>query len=150
MLQARMVWGNTSVICVAVIVYNGMAASAAIASPLNRIRFSTPDQNINCLYQEDERDVPSLRCQTRFVLTPLPPKPADCKQNWGGALRLADNGEVSVVCAGNPVAGDYATLDYGRVWQKGGLRCVARRSGLTCNSRNGKGFFLNREAWRRI
>jgi hypothetical protein len=150
MSQARMVFKNASVIFAATIFCNGLTSTAAIANPLNTLGFSTPSQNIDCVYQEDERDVPSLRCQTKFVLKPLPPKPADCDLDWGGGLRLANSGRVSVVCAGDTVAGDYSTLDYGRVWEKNGLRCVARRLGLTCKSRNGKGFFLSRESWRRI
>lgn len=145
-----MVLKNASVVFAATIFCNGLASTAAIANPLNTLGFSTPSKSIDCVYQEDERDVPSLRCQTKFVLKPLPPKPADCDLAWGSGLRLANSGQVSVVCAGDSVAGDYATLNYGHVWEKGGLRCVASRLGLTCKSRNGRGFFLSRESWRRI
>jgi hypothetical protein len=122
----------------------------AFAKPLNTLSFSTPSGNIDCVYMESDRDVPSLRCQTEFVLNPLPPKPADCDLDWGGGLRLESDGKVEVVCAGDTIAGDYAPLTYGEVWEKSGLRCVSRRRGLTCSSRNGKGFFLSRQGWRRI
>jgi hypothetical protein len=122
----------------------------AVANPLTTLSFSTPSKSIDCVYMEDERDVPLLRCQTKFVLKPLPPKPADCDLDWGGGLILASNGQVSVVCAGDTVAGDHTTLAYGHAWEKSGLRCVARRTGLTCKSRNGKGFFLSSRSWRRV
>jgi hypothetical protein len=150
MSKARMVLKNASLVFAATIFCNVFACTAEIANPLNTVRFSTPNKSIDCVYQEDERDVPSLRCQTKFVLQPLPPKPADCDLDWGGGLRLETSGQVSVVCAGDTVAGDYTTLDYGRVWEKSGLRCIVRRPGLICTSRNGKGFFLSSENWRRI
>lgn len=60
--------------------------TAAIANPMNTVRFSTLNKSINCVYQEDERDVPSLRCQTKFVLRQGPQKPANCvflsRGNW--------------------------------------------------------------------
>ena len=150
MSKIRMVLKNSSIVFATTIFCNCLATTMAVADPLHTISFTTPSKNIDCVYMEDERDVPSLRCQTKFVLKPLPPKPADCDLDWGGGLTLANNGQVSVVCAGDTVAGNYATLAYGRAWEKSGLRCVASRSGLTCKSRNGKGFFLSSRSWRRI
>jgi hypothetical protein len=150
MSKIKKVWKNGSVIFATAIFCNCLTSTLAVANPLNTLSFSTPNKNIDCVYMEDDRDVPSLRCQTRFVLKPLPPKPVDCDLDWGGGLTLANNGQVSVVCAGDTVAGDYTTLAYGRAWEKNGLRCVARRPGLTCKSRNGKGFFLSSRSWRKI
>jgi hypothetical protein len=150
MSKISIVWKNSSAICALAMFCNCIAATVADAKPLNTISFSTPSKNIDCVYLEDDRDVPSLRCQTKFVLKPLPPKPADCDLDWGGGLTLANNGQVAVVCAGDTVVGDYTTLAYGRAWEKNGLRCIARRPGLTCKSRNGKGFFLSSRSWRRI
>jgi hypothetical protein len=150
MSNIKMVWKNALIVFVATIFCNSLLSTAAVANPLSTLSFSTPSKNIDCVYMENERDVPSLRCQTRFDLKPLPPKPADCDLDWGGGLTLENNGRVAVVCAGDTVAGDYTTLAYGRAWEKNGLRCVASRSGLTCKSRNGKGFFLSRGSWRRI
>jgi hypothetical protein len=150
MSNIRMALKNCSIVFAVNIFCTSLISTAAVANPLNTLSFSTPSKNIDCVYMEDDRDVPSLRCQTKFVLKPLPPKPADCDLDWGGGLTLANNGRVLVVCAGDTVAGDYATLAYGRAWEKNGLRCVASRSGLTCRSRNGKGFFLSSGIWKRV
>jgi hypothetical protein len=150
MSKIRMVWRNSSIVFAAAIFCNAFSATVEAAKPLQTLSFSIPNKSIDCVYMEDERDVPLLRCQTKFALKPLPPKPADCDLDWGGGLILANNGQVSGVCAGDTVAGNYTTLAYGRAWEKNGFRCVASRSGLTCKSRNGKGFFLSSKIWKRI
>ncbi len=150
MPKIRIILKNSSIVFATTIFCNCLTTTMTVANPLNTLSFSTPSKNIDCVYMEDDRDVPSLRCQTKFVLKPLPPKPANCDLDWGGGLTLANNGRVSVVCAGDTVAGDYTTLAYGNAWEKSGLRCVSSRSGLTCKSRNGKGFFLSNKSWRRI
>jgi hypothetical protein len=142
---------NGGAIALAAAIFNASLCSIPVfAKPMNTLSFSTPSGKIDCVYLESDRDVPSLRCQTAFDLTPLPSKPADCDLDWGGGLQLESNGKVDVVCAGDTVAGDYTTLAYGEVWEKNGLRCVSRRRGLTCSSRNGKGFFLSSRSWKRI
>jgi hypothetical protein len=150
MPKVRLISNKGLIALAAAIISNTLFSIPVFAKPLNTLSFSTPSGNIDCVYMESDRDVPSLRCQTAFDLNPLPPKPADCDLDWGGGLHLESDGKVAVVCAGDTIAGDYTPLAYGEAWEKNGLRCVSRRRGLTCSSRNGKGFFLSRQGWKRI
>jgi hypothetical protein len=102
-----------------------------------------------------------------------PQRPADCDNDWGGAITLraraafAYVGDTVAGLAGlgepgarswfrpgvYPVAatahGRSAGLGYGSTMVSGELRCASARQGLTCrNTRTGAGFFLSRERYR--
>jgi hypothetical protein len=150
MQKFKLILTRGSIALAAAIVSNNIISTPVFAKPLDTLSFSTPSGSIDCVYVDIDPNQPFLRCQTAFDLKPLPPKPADCDLDWGGGLRLESDGKVDVVCAGDTVTGDYTTLAYGKIWQKNGLRCVSRRRGLTCTSRNGKGFFLSSRSWKKI
>lgn len=40
--------------------------------------------------------------------------------------------------------GGFRTIGYGGSWRRHGIRCVARRTGLTCRNTEGHGFWLGR------
>jgi hypothetical protein len=69
-----------------------------------------------------------------------------------GRVELAAGGRAQrVVCAGDPGPFLWPTapvLAYGRAWRGGGIACLSARTGLTCTTRGGHGFFLSRERWR--
>jgi hypothetical protein len=45
-------------------------------------------------------------------------------------------------------ATDFGKLGYGSVWRWHGIRCVSRRTGLTCTNQSSHGFFLSRRTQR--
>ena len=58
---------------------------------------------------------------------------------------MGKTGKAKVVCAGDTALDPGAkVLKYGWYWQRNGLRCESRRSGLTCTNAKGHGWFLSR------
>lgn len=106
--------------------------------------FSSPSANIGCYI--DKRNV---RCDIRRRSWKPPPKPARCESDFGQGVGLNAGGRPAFVCAGDTALGSREKLAYGEGIQAGVLRCISRRSGITCkDTRSGPGFSLSRERYR--
>ena len=118
--------------------------AAGTASVL--VGFRTPSGNIGCLYSRSEDDPAFLRCDILSGLRPVPRGGASCELDFGHAVGMSRTGRAHGICAGDTVIDRRArVLAYGRVWRRGGFRCVSRTRGLTCTNVRGRGFFLSRE-----
>ena len=113
------------------------AGSGAAAGPT----FQMPSGNIGCIHFGT-----SLRCD---ILSGLRPEPdLACLLDWTG-LSLGARGRARPTCAGDTAFDRRSpVLRYGTTWRRGGITCVARRAGLRCSNRSGRGFVLAREHWR--
>jgi hypothetical protein len=111
-------------------------------------KFITPSGNISCaLIGEDE---PDLRCEIRSMLKPLPPQPyiGYCEFDWGAGLLLRQQGKSKILCISDTIASnDNHVLAYGEIWRHSGFKCLSRKTGLTCQNAQKRGFFLNRNKW---
>ncbi len=128
---------RTVVLAALVFALSGATASAAIIS------FRTPSKNIACAFQTRPA---FLRCD---ILSGLKPEPSRrCAGDWTG-VSMRRFGKAAATCAGDTVYERRApVLAYGRVWTRGGFRCLSRPTGLTCSNGSRHGFFLSRERWR--
>ena len=94
------------------------------------IEFSTPSNNIGCLYGMVEKS-PELTCDRsqptylRFVLSPK------------GRTTLIKNSGEQPCCSGD-------TLPYGESWKGGPFECDSLASSLRCTSESGHGFTISR------
>jgi hypothetical protein len=126
-----------------------VAATTAQAHPLFEFKtFQTPSRAIHCGYSAPPA---SLRCDVDGGLKPKPKRPASCELDWAGGLNLGKTGRASVVCAGDTVDDpDARVVGYGKTWRRGGIECVVKRAGTTCENTSGHGFFLSRTSWRKF
>jgi hypothetical protein len=118
------------------------ATAAPLAESASWPAFRTESRAIACAYL-----APELRCD---VLPGglRPPPEARCRVDWVG-LSLQRRAGARPVCAGDTVnTGRSPILRYGMTWRRGGLVCVARRSGLRCTNGARHGFTLNTRTWR--
>jgi hypothetical protein len=67
-----------------------------------------------------------------------------CQRTW--PLRRV--GRASLHCYYANIGTEVPVLSYGHAVSRSGMRCVSRRSGLTCINTAGHGFFLSRESQR--
>jgi hypothetical protein len=119
-----------------------VAVTAAAAAPSS---FQTPSHGIACALQGA-----TLRCDVRAPEHAVP-RPASCDLDFGDSFVLRRHGRAHALCHGDTVLDAHArVLRYGRRWQRAGLTCTSRRSGLTCRNRAGHGFRLSRQAQRRF
>lgn len=123
-----------------------LGAGPAAAQDLEGVR--TPSGNIYCMaWPAQDGEPAGLRCDIRETSNRLPPRPADCEEDWGDAFGLTPSGRGHRLCHGDTVANDaYPVLGYGRSWTRYGMTCVSRTTGLTCSNRQGHGFALSRAA----
>lgn len=106
--------------------------------------FSSPSANIGCYI--DRRNV---RCDISKRSWTTPRKPASCELDFGQGIGINAGGRPAFVCAGDTALGAKGKLAYGEGIQAGVLRCVSRRSGITCqDTESGRGFSLSRERYR--
>jgi hypothetical protein len=105
--------------------------------------FRMPSGNIGCVVGGG-----AMRCD---ILSGLRPEPRGrCELDWTG-LELEATGRAHPTCAGDTVLNPrFPVLAYGRTWRRGAFTCVSRRTGLECRNRQGRGFVLAREGWRRL
>jgi hypothetical protein len=105
--------------------------------------FITPSANIACLLSRDQGKT-TLRCDIAEMAAP-PPRPADCKQNWGHSFEMAADGTAALICTDDHTSEPgLSDLDYGKVWQRGGFICRSEQTGLTCVNATQHGFTLSR------
>jgi hypothetical protein len=94
--------------------------------------FQTPSRNIVCNGSSSEID-----CVV-FSASPT------CQKTW--SLRRV--GRASLHCYYANIGTEVPVLGYGRAVSRSGMRCISRRSGLTCTNTAGHGFFVSRESQR--
>jgi hypothetical protein len=136
-------------IILALVLVATIAIFAAAAAPARIVYFQTPSRNIGCAYLPaiSKGDVPSLRCEIRSGLRPLPPRPRACGDAvWGQAVAMTRTGRARGICISDTIREPSApVLGYGRIWRVGGFTCSSRRSGLRCTNPAGHGWRLSRE-----
>ena len=120
-------------------VAGGLSASvsAEVPAPVVQRGFLTPSRNIAC-NAGPYRGQALLDCTVSSVGTHRGQK------LW--YVRVYGRAGSGVLASN--AATDFPTLPYGRTWVWHGIRCVARRTGLTCTNRDRHGFFLSRERQR--
>jgi hypothetical protein len=132
----------------------GLAVPAVASADI--VHFTTPSRNIDCIADFAS---PSVDCVVQRASWPrVPPKPASCDLDWVGTEIALARGRVRVgACRGDvgPACvqgtGDCPALPYGTsLTLPSKVRCVSRRSGLTCRARNGAGpgFTVSRAGYR--
>ena len=109
---------------------------------LGTLSFQTPSGNIGCLFA-----LRQLRCDVGSGLVPEPTRyVCPSVSHWAGVV-LSDTGSVPN-CAGDTVVDPSSpVLPYGAVWNRGGFKCTARRTGLNCVDAEKRGFTLARAGW---
>lgn len=122
---------------------NAYAADFPVVSfPIDKsgVTFTTPSGNIECHFTPrggteiyTTRDnLAELQCDRaapvyfRFVMS-----------ERGPAELVKNPGEQPCCSADNP-------LPYGRAWEMSPFRCESAETGLTCERKDGRGFFINR------
>jgi len=125
-----------------------IATSAATAAAARIVYFQTPSRNIGCAYLPviSKGDVPSLRCEIRSGLRPLPPRPRACGDAvWGQAVAMTRTGRARGICISDTIREPSApVLGYGRIRRVGGFTCSSTPAGLRCTNLAGHGWRLSR------
>jgi hypothetical protein len=119
----------------------------ATASPSTLVAFRTPSGNIGCVYDSGSSSgfSPSLRCDIRSRLRPLPPKPRGCDVDWGDSYELGHTGRARITCHGDTaILPRSRVLRYGSSWTRSGFVCTSRVVGLRCHNASGHGFLLSK------
>jgi len=103
------------------------------------IYFRTPSGNIECSVFEPKRpDIGTVRCVVLSTKNRVG-EPLEWTLDFWRHVEVFRTNQGVV---GRPVR----TLEYGRTLQLGFVRCVSRRTGLTCLSRHsGHGFTLSQQ-----
>jgi hypothetical protein len=118
--------------------FGGPASAAPVVSEVDEVIFRTPSKNIFCALHPS-----GVRCDILRKTWKPPAKPADCELDWGNGLYLS-SGRTGITCTGDSLVGAATeTLEYGRGYRSGDVRCDSESSGLTCkDEKSGRGFTL--------
>lgn len=123
----------------------GEASAVALA---RIVYFQTPSRNVGCAYLPviSPGDRPTLRCEIRSRLRPLPPRPRGCGDAvWGEAVAMTRTGRAGGICISDTIREPSAPiLAYGRVWRVGGFTCVSKATDLSCTNLTRHGWTLSR------
>ena len=134
---------------VAVALLGALVTCASTASAAGFVFFQTPSKNIGCAYQPaiSRGDVPTLRCEIRSGLKPLPPHRRLCGEGvFGQAVTMTRRGRAQAICISDTVREPSArVLAYGRSIRVGGFTCTSRQTGLRCTNVAGHGWLLSRQ-----
>ncbi|MCU0889928.1 MAG: hypothetical protein MUC64_18325 [Rubritepida sp.] len=102
--------------------------------------FQTPSGNVHCLFSGGR-----MRCDVVEHHYEVPPRPADCRGDWGGRISLAARGPARLECLTRTHRDEDAfVLGYGARWIGPGISCEAQEAGLRCANRQGRGFWVAR------
>lgn len=108
--------------------------------------FQSPSGNIGCYINPG-----GVRCDISKHDWPTPAEPASCDLDYGGGLTVGKTGRGTFFCAGDTTLHQGPVLGYGHRRSAGRFTCTSRSSGMTCrNRRNGHGYFLSRQSYRRF
>jgi hypothetical protein len=108
--------------------------------------FTSPTGNVGCYI-----DPSSVRCDIDERDWAPPPKPADCRLDYGQGIALHPGHGAEFICAGDTTIGGQQAqaLAYGDSISAGSLVCESAEAGMTCrDNETGHGFSLSREAYR--
>jgi hypothetical protein len=119
-------------------------ASACPAST----KFVTPSGNIWCLVASSSDSTNGVVCEIREHSYSAPPKPADCRLDWGDRISLKPGGTPVVHCHGDTIFDSgMPTLPYGQTRWAGPIKCEAQPSGVICTDTGTGHFFrISRES----
>ena len=121
------------------------ALALASAAPAAKY-FHSPSGNIGCGVSKQ-----GARCDIREKSWNPPHRPRSCNLDWGYGLTLGKHGKGRFFCGSDSLLGIGSTLGYGKSTRRGRFKCVSREAGMKCfNVRNGHGFFIARERYRRF
>jgi hypothetical protein len=106
--------------------------------------FTSPSGNVGCYISPS-----SVRCDIDERDWSPPPKPADCRLDYGQGIVLFAADRAEFICAGDTTLGGNPPLAYGHSIGAGSLVCESAEAGMTCrDNQSGHGFFIAREAYR--
>ena len=119
------------------------APSANVTKEVKAAGFRTPSRNIGCYLS-----VESARCDIGKKQWVPPPKPDDCRLDWGNGITVDGRGEAVFVCAGDTLLGGGETLAYGQSLRAGDFVCDSLFTEIRCvNIDSGHGFALSVQAY---
>jgi hypothetical protein len=111
--------------------------------------FHSPSGNVGCKISPT-----GVRCDIDQRDWSPPPRPADCRLDFGQGIAIGVGEEAHFVCAGDtvrvlpPYGGAGEPLAYGEAITAGPMRCESAESGMTCRDvGSGRGFSISREAY---
>jgi uncharacterized protein DUF6636 len=111
--------------------------------------FHSPSGNVGCKISPT-----GVRCDIDQRDWSPPPRPADCRLDYGHGISIATGEPAHFVCAGDtarvlpPYGGAGEPLAYGEAITAGPMRCDSAESGMTCRDvGSGHGFSISREAY---
>jgi hypothetical protein len=123
-----------------------MAALAAAAPASAATFFHSPSGNIRCVIDRTS----FTRCDITHREWSPPRKPGSCEFDWGNSLAVGLRGRGHFICVSDAVEAG-RRLAYGEAIRRGRFRCRSRTTGMRCvNARNGHGFALSRQRFRRF
>jgi hypothetical protein len=103
-------------------------------------QFQTPSGNVHCLFAGGR-----MRCDVVEHSYEVPPRPADCRGDWGGRISLGARGPARLECLTRTHRDEEAfVLGYGARWIGRAIECEAQEAGLRCANREGRGFWVAR------
>lgn len=107
--------------------------------------FESPSGNVGCQISPT-----GVRCDIDQRDWSPPPRPADCRLDYGQGISLSAGKPAHLVCAGDTArTGSGEPLAYGSAITAGPIRCDSAESGITCrDTGSGHGFAISREAYR--
>lgn len=109
----------------------------------DRAAFQSPTGNIGC-----QISTSGVRCDIGERGWEPPPRPADCRLDYGHALGLSATAPARLMCAGDSARGSGEVLAYGDAITAGPIRCESAPAGITCRSNESEhGFMLSRESY---
>jgi hypothetical protein len=111
--------------------------------------FHSPSGNVGCKISPT-----GVRCDIDQRNWSPPPRPADCRLDYGQGISIGIGEPAQFVCAGDtarvlpPSGGAGEPLAYGEAITAGPMRCESAESGMTCRDvGSGHGFSISREAY---
>ncbi|OLP01092.1 hypothetical protein BVU76_17405 [Mycolicibacterium porcinum] len=121
--------------------------ASASAAPAGT-KFVTPSGNIWCLVSSGSEGADGVVCEIREHTYTAPPRPADCRLDWGNRISLKPGGAPVVHCHGDTIfETGMPTLPYGQARWSGPIKCEAQPSDVTCtDTGTGRFFRVSREA----
>lgn len=117
-------------------------------------QMTTPTRNIGCIASKMDGKA-NLRCDIRVHSYVPPARPRSCPLDYGDSFSLGATGAARWTCHGDtalpaPGVAGFVTVRYGRDWTWGPFTCRVRMTGVTCRNTSGRGFFLSKQAARRV
>lgn len=143
---------NVQRVALAIVIIGASAAGALGVTDIAQM--TTPTRNIGCIGSKFDGKY-TLRCDIRSHTFISPTQPKSCQEDYGDSFSLGATGAARWTCHGDtalpPLDGsDFTIVAYGRAWTWGPFTCRVRLTGINCRNGSAKGFFLSRQAARRV